>query len=120
MAAEAAVPLWGWVRRIATISRRIVVFATFLIYNIESKALVSRDAPAAALACDGVGARYLTSCPYKAPIRPPISIVPLSGALPASHFWARFWAPLTVPGQPGDSQHHLLCLKGGIREEPLR
>ena len=28
-------PLLGWVRRIATISRRIVV-ATFLIYNIDA------------------------------------------------------------------------------------
>ena len=36
MAAEAAVLLWGLVRRIATISRRIVVVATFFIYNIDA------------------------------------------------------------------------------------
>ena len=33
--AAAAVPLVGWVRRITTISRRIVV-ATFLIYNLDA------------------------------------------------------------------------------------
>jgi hypothetical protein len=35
MAAEAAVFIVGWVRRMATINRRIVV-AAFLIYNLDA------------------------------------------------------------------------------------
>ena len=63
MAAEAAVPLWGWVRRIATMSRRIVV-ATFLIYNI--------DAMSVPIACFARRARRLLG------LLPDLSIVPLA------------------------------------------
>ena len=60
MAAEAALLVVGWVRRIATISRRMVV-AAFLIYNI--------DVMCCSIACFAGRARRFGWLPWTQPLQ---------------------------------------------------
>ena len=97
------VPLVGWVRRIATISRRIVV-ATFLIYNLDAMPIVR-------IACFARRARVFgwLLCPacrvcISAPSQTPPYRLGMVRAVEADsqpRLFGRLFAPPRVSGQPG-------------------